>query len=212
MAIPSKAVGYGNNNTARNVFRLAFSTALSTPPIYEAYDYNGGTFPALGSLLTVAQVAFAGTAGNANKPMLSLVDTSAAAPASAWKPAAATGGSANPNRMKGQTNYVTAAATPGAGGVITWNEVVEIPSDLVPATHNAGMIVELLVRYTYTGAAPVLTWTYNDGGTEAVPVWTALTPGTHGLRHAKAGAATPDYPATVPASGTQDTVEGWITV
>ena len=28
MAIPNKATGYGNNSTARNVFRLTFSTAL----------------------------------------------------------------------------------------------------------------------------------------------------------------------------------------
>lgn len=212
MAIPNKAVGYGNNSTARNVFRLTFSTALSAAPTYEGYD-SAAVFPAVDTALTTAKKIFAGTAGNSNKPMLSLVDTSSGAPSSAWKPAAATGGSANPNRLKGTTNYVTATATPGAGGVITWNMVAELPSDLVPSTDNAEMQHDLLIRYTFTGATPTLTWAFNDAasGTEGTPTWTTMTPGTHGIRHAKSGAATPNYYATVPVSGTQDTVEGWVT-
>jgi hypothetical protein len=209
MAIPARATGYGNNSTAQNVFRLAFSTALSAAPAYEAYD--GATFPAVGVAVTTANTIFAGTAGNGNIPMLSLVDTNSA-PTSAWKPGSATGGSASPNRMKGQTNYVTAGNTPGAGGFIHWNEVLEVPSD---ATTSSTMAIDLLVRYSYTGAAPTLTWTFNDfgaGGTEGTPVWTTLTPGTHGVRHAKSGATSgAGYPATIPASSTQDTVEGWVT-
>jgi len=129
-------------------------------------------------------------------------------------PAAATAGSANPNRLKGTTNYVTDPTTPGAGGVITWNMAAELPSDLVPATDNAEMQHDLLIRYTFTGATPTLTWAFNDAvtGTEATPTWTTLTPGTHGIRHAKTGAATPNYFATVPASGVQVTTEGWVTV
>jgi len=210
MAIPAKATGYGNLSTARNVFRITFSQALSAQVIYEAYDSNG-TFPAVGTAVTVAKKIFAGTAGNSNKPMISLVDTTNAAPASSWKPASATGGSANPNRMKGQTNFVTqAGAVVGAAGVITWNMVVELPSDLTTGD-NAEMLHDLLVRYTYTGTAPALTWAFNEG-TEGAPTWTTLTPGTHGIRHSKTGAATPDYYATIPASGTQDTTEGWVTV
>ena len=212
MAIPNRAVGYGTGSTAQNVFRLTFSTALSQAPAYEAYD-SAATFPAVGTDLTVAKKIFAGTAGNSNKPMLSLVATTSAAPSSAWMPAAATGGSANPNRLKGTTNYVTDPTTPGAGGIIRWNMVCELPSDLVPATDNAEMTHDLLIRYTFTGATPTLTFAFNDAvsGTEATPTWTSITPGSHGIRHAKTGAVTPNWYATVPATGTQATTEGHVT-
>lgn len=207
MAIPFAAVGYGNTSTARNVQRITFSTALSSAPKYESYD--AGTFPAVGSGTTTTGAIFAGTAGNSNKPMSSLVDTSSGAPTSSWKPASVTAGSANPNRMKGQTNFVTATATPGAGGTITWNEVLEIPSDHTPSNTLA---MDLLIRYTYTGSAPTLTWAANEG-TEGTPTWTTLTPGTHGLRPTRAGiTAGGPYLADVPGSGTQDTAMGWITV
>jgi hypothetical protein len=206
MAIPAAAVGYGNNSTARNVFRVTFSTALSAAPKYEAYD--GASFPATGSATTTALEMFAGTAGNGNKPMLSLVDTSTGAPASAWKPASATGGTANPNRMKGTTNYVTATATPGAGGTITWNEVLEVPTDATPG--SAGQAHDLLVRYSYTGSAPALTWAFNEG-TEGTPTWTTMTPSTHGLRHCRTGSGAGNYIANIPASSTEDTVQGHVT-
>src|SRR6266542_2530059 len=109
MAIPNRAVGYGSPSTARNVFRVAFSTALSSAVKYVAYD--GGTFPAVGSATTVANTILAGTAGNSSKSMIGLVDTTNAAPSSAWFPASATGGTANPNRLKGQTSYVTQAGS-----------------------------------------------------------------------------------------------------
>lgn len=99
MAIPSKVVGGGNGSTARNVFAVSVSQPLSVAPQFEVYD--GGTFPAVGSGTTVTGKALAGTAGNGNRPMLSIVSTGAAAPASSWKPANATGGAANPNRVKG---------------------------------------------------------------------------------------------------------------
>lgn len=205
MSIPSKAVGYGSGSIAQNVFNLTFSTALSSAPKYEAYD--GGAYPAVGAAITVANTVFAGTAGNGNKPMLSLVATSNAAPASNWLPAAATGGSANPNRMKGQTNFVTDPSTPGAAGAIRWNEVLEVPSD---ATTGSTMAVDLLIRYTYTGGAPALTWAYNEG-TEGVPIWTPLTPGTHGLRHCRTGTVGGGpYLANIPASSVELTTEGWV--
>lgn len=207
MAIPAAATGYGNNSTAQNVFRITFSEALSSAPKYEAYD--GASFPATGSAVTTANTVFAGTAGNGNKPMLSLVATTSAAPSSNWKPASATAGSANPNRMKGQTNYVTDPTTPGAGGVIRWNEVLEVPSD---ATTSSTMAVDLLIRYTYTGTAPVLTWAFNEG-TEGTPTWTTLTVGTHGVRHTRAGTVGGGpYLANIPAAGTEDTAMGWVTV
>ncbi len=207
MAIPAAATGYGNNSIAQNVFRLTFSTALSSAPKYEAYD--GGSFPAVGAAVTAANTIFVGTAGNGNKPMLSLVATTSAAPASNWKPASATGGSANPNRMKGQTNFVTDPSTPGAGGVIRWNEVLEVPSD---ASTSSTMALDLLIRYTYTGGAPALTWAYNEG-TEGTPTWTNLTPGTHGLRHCRTGTVGGGpYLANIPAASTEDTTMGWTTV
>lgn len=237
MAIPSRAIGYGNNSTARNVFGLTFDQALSSAPKYETYD--GGTYPAVGSGTTTTGKALAGTAGNSSKSMVSLVDTSAAAPTSAWMPASATGGSANPNRVKGQTSYVTSAATSagssgvsaygtgfskaagalgsGSGtvdsagnpaGVIRWNEAFEMPSDVVP-TDN--LTYDLLIRYTYTGTAPTLAWYYNDGGSEGTPTWTALTPGTHGLRHCNAGTVSGTYLLDIPASGVVVASEGWVT-
>ena len=210
MAIPNKAVGYGNNSTARNVFRVTFSTALSSAVKYETYD--GGTFPAVGSATTTTNTIFAGTAGNSNKAMIGLVDTTNAAPASAWFPASATGGTANPNRMKGQTSYVTqAGANVGAGGTITWNECIEIPSDVTP---SSTMAYDLLLRYTYTGGAPSLTWAFNDAvsGTEGAPTWTTLTPGTHGLRHCNAGTVTTGpYLLDIPPSGVVISSEGLVT-
>lgn len=211
MSIPALAMGYGNASTARNVFRVVFSQALSSAVRYEMYD--GGTYPAVGSGTTTANDCFAGTAGNSNKPMYSLVDTTNAAPTSSWLPASATGGSANPNRMKGQTNYVTQAGSNViATGAITFNMVLEVPSD---ATTSSTMAADLLVRYTYTGTAPTLTWDVNDtggGGTEGSPVWTAFVPGTNGIRHCKAGTiAAGPYLATIPASGVLASAVGVVT-
>jgi hypothetical protein len=112
--------------------------------------------------------------------------------------------------MKGSTNYVTAAATPGAGGSITWNEVLELPSD---ATTSSTMAVDLQITYTYTGTAPTLTWAFNDAvsGTEGTPTWTTLTPGTHGVRHCNSGTTAGTYLLDIPSSGTVDSAEGWVT-
>jgi hypothetical protein len=241
MAIPSKAVGGGNGSTSRTVFAATFSQPLSAAPTFETYD--GGTFPAVGSATTTTGKALAGTAGNSNKSMVSVVSTGAGAPASSWKPASATAGSANPNRVKGQTSYVTAQETQNGGtavgawgvgfsktagfigdgtgaidstpasasvaaagnpaGVIRWNECFEMPSDVVP-TDN--LTYDLLIRYQYTGAAPTVNWYYNDAGT-----WTALTPGTHGVRHCNSGTVAGTYRLDIPPSGTVDGAELWVT-
>ncbi len=210
MSIPSKTVGGGNASTARNVYRITFSQALSDAPLLKMWD--GAAYPATGAALTTSNTVFAGTAGNSNKPMISLVDTSSGAPTSNWKPASATGGSANPNRMKGSTNFVTATVTPGGGGTITWNEVLELPSD---ATTSSTMAVDLEVTYKYTGTVPALTWAFNDnvgGGTEGVPVWTTLTPGTHGTRYCNAATVGGGpYLFDIPASSTSDSPELWVT-
>lgn len=208
MAIPLSLTGYGNNSTARNVLKIAFSQDCSQAAKYEAYD-RSAAWPATGALATVAKKIFVGTAGNSNKPMLSLVDATSSAPSSNWKPASATAGSANPNRLKGQTNYVTSQATPLTTVPLLFNMVLEVPSDLTPAD-NSEMDADLLIRYTYAGSAPTLTWSGNEG-TEGTPSWTTLTPGTHGIRHASAGAAAPNYYMQIPESGIADSVEGWIT-
>ena len=211
MAIPGKAKGYGNNSTSRNVFKLTFSQDLSSLVKYEAYD-NDQTFPALDTVVTVANDVLAGTAGNSNKSMVCLVDASNAAPSSAWKPASATAGEANPNRLKGTTNYVEQdGSIVTATGAITYNMVIEVPSD---ATTSMAMGFDVLFRYTYTGTAPSLTHAYNDDGTgsEAVPDWVTMTPGTHGVIHCRSGsgaAGDGHYYANIPASSTEDTAEGW---
>jgi hypothetical protein len=235
MAIPARAIGYGNGSTARNVNGVTFSQPLSAAPIIEAYD--GGTFPAVGSGTTTAGKALAGTSGNGSRSMVCVVDTSAAAPTSSWKPANATGGSANPNRLRGQTSFVTSGMTAAGGagvsaygtgfsagagnlgngtgasgsatnptGVLRWNEMLEMPSDVVPSDN---LTYDLLIRYQYTGSAPTLAWYFNDAGSEATPVWTALTPGTHGLRHCNAGTVAGTYRLDIPPSGTVDSAEGW---
>lgn len=208
MAIPNKATGYGNNSTARNVFGVLFSQALSSLIKYEAYD-NDQTFPAVDTVTTTNNTVLAGTAGNSNKSMVCLVDTTNAAPVSAWKPASATAGEANPNRLKGTTSYVEQdGSVLGSGGRATYNMVIEIPSD---TQTSDSMGFDLLVRYTYTGTAPTVTFQFNEG-TEGTPSWTSLTIGTHGVKHCRSGSSAPsNLYANIPLSGTEDTAEGWVT-
>ncbi len=209
MAIPNKATGYGDNSTARNVFGCTFSQALSSAVKYECYD-NDQTFPATDTQTSTTNDVLAGTAGNGSKSMVGLVDTTDAAPTALWFPSSATGGEANPNRMKGQTSYVQQdGANRTAGQRITWNECIEIPSDVTP---SSTMGYDLLLRYTYTGSAPSLTWEFNEN-TEGSPTWTSLTPNTqHGLRHCNSGtSAGGPYVLDIPPTGTSKSSEGWIT-
>lgn len=210
MAIPAKATGAGNNN-AQNVFKITFSTALSTAPKIEAWD-NSQTFPAKDAAgATVAKEIFTGTAGNSSKPMLYAVSTTGGAPGANWKPASATAGSANPNRLKGTTNYVTDTATPGAGGATLFNLGIEAPYDAaVPSSSSMAHMIQ--VRYTYTGAAPTLTWAFNEG-TEGSPSWTTITPATHGIRYCNSSTnwAAGPYKLTLPAASVVDAGELGIT-
>lgn len=209
MAIPAKATGYGSADAAATeVFQITFTTALSSAPRYEAYD--GAVFPATGTATTVLNGIFIAGTGTSTS-MLGLADTNAGAtaPGAGWLPVNGTAGSAAVNRMKGTSYYVTAANTPGAAGRITWNEVLEVPST---ANTSTTMAHDLLVRYTYTGAAPTLAWGFNEG-TQATPSYTAMTPGTNGLRHCRTGTvAGGPYLADIPAAGSQLTTEGWVTV
>lgn len=205
MSIPFKVSGAGNNSTARNVYKITFSTALSSAPIYRAWD-NSKTFPERdteGS--TALKEIFTGTEGNEYKPMLSLVATTSEAPISNWKPISAVAGSANPNRLKGLANYVTDPTTPAGGEAILFNVCLEVPFDAtVPSTSSMNALLE--IHYSYTGDAPTVEW-YANEGTEETPVWTQLTPGVHGIKFCNANANVNDsftYKLTLPEDGTVD--------
>jgi len=205
MAVPSKVVGACNNSTAQNVFRIVFSEATSTAPLLEAWDDF--------SFSTTDREVFSGTVGNGSKPIFAAVATTDAAPASAWVPAAAVGGGAVANRMKGTTNYLElAVAAVAAAGAVRFNVNWEIPFD---ATIPADMEAIIVCRFSYTGAAPILTWEFNDdvaGGTEASPVWTAITPGAagHVLKPGDAGSSDTNLVIHRPIAGVVDCAEVWV--
>jgi len=211
-SVPGKAKGYGNLSTARNVFKVAFSKDLSSLVKYEAWD-NASSFPAKDAAgATTANGVF--SHGANGDPCLALVDTTNVAPASDWLDAATpvVVGENNPNRLLGMTNFVEQDGTIRvATEFIRFNMVAELSSAATTADTMAHI---LQLRYTYSGDAPVLTWFFNDdrAGTEGAPDWVAIVPGTNGIRHARAGAATPNYFANIPASGNELTTEGWVTV
>jgi len=207
MSIPNKATGYGGTS-ARYVFSFYTDQALSSKIKYEAYD-NDQTFPATDTVTTSANYSLAGTTANSHYPMVCLIDTTSAAPASAgWKPATPSAGEANPNRLRGQTYYVEQdGSTLGAGTAAYFNMIVEVPYDL--ETTDA-MGFDLTVRYTYTGTAPTPYFRFNEGS-DATPSWTNITVDTHGIKHCRSGSTASYLYANIPESGTEDTAEGWVT-
>lgn len=216
MAVPSKVIGGGGDNNATKCFKVVFSQALASAPKIEAWD-NSQTFPAKdASGVTVAKEVFTGTTNNGSKPCLAAWSGGAEAdgnkPGANWHPAAATAGSANPNLLKGSTNFVTCTNTPGAGGNVVFNISFKIADDMtVPSTATMAHLTQL--RYTYTGTAPALAFYYNDGGNETTPSWTVFSPGTHGLRFCNSGTVSGTYELTLPGTGsTLVAPELWITV
>jgi hypothetical protein len=173
MSVPSKVVGACNNSTAQNVFRIVFSEATSNPPKLEAWDDF--------SFSTTDKEVFTGTVGNGSKPIFVAVATTDAAPSSSWVPSAAVAGGDVANRMKGTDSYINlSAAAIAATEAVRFNVNWEIPFD---ASIPADMEAIIVCRFSYTGAAPILTWEFNDsvaGGTEASPIWTTITPGATG--------------------------------
>lgn len=205
MSVPGQVKGAGNLSIARNVVRVTFSQATSDHPKLEAWDdFNTNS---------VLHEIFTGTTENGDIPMLSGVATTDGAPVSAWKPAAATPGGATINRLKGNTNHVIlSTANMGVGESVRFNLCWEVSFD---ATVPADMDCVFVIRYSYTGVAPVLTWEFNDedaGGTEGVPVWTAITPGVSGhiFRPTDAGVASPNLVLHKPAAGVADNPELWV--
>lgn len=213
MAIPAKVVNAGNTTAnATNIFRITWSTALSAAPLYQMWD-NSSTYPSVDAAgATSAKEAFTGTAGNSSKPEYALYCSSSTGPgASLWLPATATAGSANPNRMRGTTNFVTDPTTPGASGVTKFNITAEFASDsAVPSSSSQNILLQ--VQYQYTGAAPTLTYAFNEAGTEGSPSWTTFTPATHGIRLVNAGTISGTYKFTLPTSGVASVAELWVTV
>jgi len=213
MAIPNKATGAGNNDTAQ-VFKTTFSEALSTAPKIEAWD-NAETFPARTTEgVAILHEIFVGTTENGSKPMMAAWSGGTTEahndPGAAWHPASPTGGSANPNLLKGTTSYVTCTNVPGAAGNTVFNLSLRVPYDAtVPSTTEMAAIIQ--VRYTYTGNAPAVAFYYNEG-TEGTPDWVVFTPGTHGIRFCNAGTVEGTYKLTLPGSGQVYAGELWITV
>lgn len=212
--IPSKVTGGGNVSTAQNVFQLTWSQALSAAPQYQAWD-NSSTYPAVDAAgATVVKEAFTGTTGNSSKPEYACAATTSAGPTSNWLPSSATAGSANPNRLKGSTNYVTDPTTPTASAVTKFNLTAEFASDSsVPSTSSQAILLQ--VEYQYTGSAPTVTLAFNDsadGGTEGSPNWATLTPGTNGIRFVNVGTTSGGpYKFTLPLSGVANVQELWVT-
>lgn len=209
MSIPSKVVGAANNSTARNVFKVTFSQNTTNIPTLRAWDDY--TFS------TTANEVFAGTTGNGSLSMIGAIATTPGltAPASDWMPTSPTAGGAQANRLKGSTNYVnldSAAIDIGVRAYVTFNLNWEIPSD---AAIPADMALVFVINFTYSGAAPVLTWAFNDsvgGGTEGTPVWTSMTPGVAGnkIKPADAGVTYPSIIIHRPLSGVVDSGEVWV--
>lgn len=209
MAIPSNAVGAGNNSSAQNVFRIVFSQALSSVPALESWDDS--TFS------STTKEMFTGTPGNTNIPYVSGLATTDAGPGSpAWKPATPIGGGAVANRLRGITNFVNlSVGIPGAGAAVRFNLVWEIPFDAtVPSTNTLNGV--LACRYAFSGAPPTLTWQFNDfsaGGTEGAPQWTTITPGSAGnfIRPTDAGVTAANLAITKPpTTGTVDSAQVWV--
>jgi hypothetical protein len=206
MSIPGRVNGAGNGSDNQNVIKVTFSQNTSNVPTLEAWDDE--------NFNTVANEIFTGTTGNSNKPMLSAVATMESAPIEAWKPVSVTAGGSTINRMKGNTNYVNllSAALTGAPEDVMFNLCWEVPYD---ASVPADMDFVLIVRYNYSGSAPILSWYFNDydaGGIELVPVWTAMTSGLTGsvMRPADAGCSSANIVLHKPVSSTIDNPELWI--
>lgn len=211
MSVPFKITGAGNQD-ARYVFQVTFSQSLILSPSIEAWD-NVLTFPsntATGS--TITKEVFTGTTGNGGIPMLYAVATTDASPDDNWKPVSATAGAASPNRLMGDTSYVTDPTIPSAGENIYFNIGIEIPHDAtVPSTSSLAHIIQ--IRFAYSGIAPDVTFHANEG-TEASPTWTEFTPGTNGVRYCNAGTnwTSGPYELYLPELGTIDAAEAGITV
>jgi hypothetical protein len=206
VSIPSNVTGAGSANSVANVFQVVFSQALSGIPTLESWDDS--------TFATTTKEQFAGTTINGNIPYVSAIATTQGASAPNWKTGGSAGGQ-TVNRLKGLNNYVNLTTViPTAGGSVKFNLDFEIGADAsVPSTNTFGV---LAVRYSYSGAAPTLTFQFNDasaGGTEGAPSWTNITPGSGGnfIRPADAGSNSGSVIMTKPTSGVASAAQIWVT-
>lgn len=205
MSAPSKIVGGGNNSIAINVLKVLFSEATTDIPVLEAWDDYGFN--------TTLIELFTGTTINGNIPLLAAVATTDGAPSSDWVPASPVAGGATANRLKGNTNYVNlASAALAADDEVLFNLSWEVPADVTIPSNLSAVIT---IKFSYSGSAPILTWSFNDnqaGGTEGTPVWTVITPGVEGntIQPADAGAVPGAVVLHRPPSGVIDCGEIWV--
>ena len=192
MAIPFRPVGVGAV-AAFHVFRINFSQALSAIPELHAWDdFN---------LNTVLGKIFTGTTVNGNKPMVGAIGANVAPPANWWPANPVAGAAVNvASRLKGTDGYsLLSNAAPGANGDVFFNFNFSFPADVQPSDVIS---CALSVLYKFTGTTPTVTWYGNDGGTEGVPVYTALTTQPKGTN----AAATVIHPSDAGGDGVSDVV------
>lgn len=204
MAIPNKATGGCNNSTAQNVFRVLFTQPLAAAPKLEVWDTS--------ALTTYAKQAVVGTSGNSGIPLIYAIETTDQIPASNWKPAAMTSGSAYTNRLRGNIAWVTlCTGAVGANEAVRFNIGLEVPYDAtVPSTNTLDPVIA--IRYTYASGAPSVTFSFNEG-TEGTPTWTTITSGAagHKVRFGDAGSAAGTVSMARPGAGVSDSGEVWVT-
>lgn len=204
-----KIAGAGNASTARNVIKVTFSEALTANPTLEAWDDEG--------LDSINKPLFVGTTVNGNLSLLSAIATTDSAPPTGWKPTSYTAGGATSNRLLGDSSYVDLSSSPPiANGSVTFNLCWELPSDfVVPPSELDDHNCMFVVKYSYSGDEPTLTWSVNsetDGGSEGSPFWLPVTPGIDGviLKPANAGSTSPALILTKPLTGVIDNPELWL--
>jgi hypothetical protein len=218
-----EASSYGARNS-RYAFAVHFTSALSSRIKYECYD-NNETWPSTGTDTSIGNDIF--NEGASSSSMISLIDTTSVAPmtvpgsgGATWKPAAymmATTAESNPNRMRGIHQYVEQDGSILADDEYAYyNMVIEVPSS---AATNYTMGFDLLIRYTYTGTEPTVSFCWNEpgadwGGDSATPVWATVDSGPHGprgVKHGRSGSSVASCYANIPAdTAIEDTVEAWV--
>ncbi len=206
MGIPGRADQAGSN-TVKRVFKVTFTRPLSSKVKYEAYDNTKGkaNFPTLDSVLTTANDIFG--MGGGEDSMIGLHDTTATRPqATSWFPDTPNANTSSINLLKGTTTFVTQhGATVSAGGSITYSMQCKIVASMQTSSITG---FDLAFRYTYTSTQPTLAFFFMDA---TLQDWTALTPGTHGIVHTRAGTVTlGPYLANIPVTGQEKTAEAWV--
>jgi hypothetical protein len=211
LSTPIRPTGIGQH-AAKNVFKVNFSKALSTPPQLHAWDDY--------VMQAVLHKLFTGTAVNGSKPLIGGIGLSAV-PAASWFPGSLVVGAAVDiaSLLKGDLGFCQCSATaPGEGGEVFFNLDYKIPSDIVDSD-TVGHVASM--EYQYTGEAPVIAW-YANIGAEETPSWVLLFPGIEGsvpqtgmtvIRPCDAGEGydgTQTYKLTKPPTGQKYPDEIWL--